>query len=1046
MRHSTKKMRRLLRLPAIGLLLAGIGGLLMGGACGTPQGDPSSQPDASNPEPSVRDLALDCPYFYEYGCTPTGDDSMTVLTSEAGGTVTLKPKGGETELTLSLTDWSGKARELPVPNGYAAISVDLGAVSRLTGFSLDGLEGECEVYSSTDGYNYSFYEGAFGASGTFDGLEAKALQFLIPYGEDGKTLNRIRIFGSRDRDRKLLSLGASYTGSGKALSAYPDDGTRLTDGKRFHEAGEDTVAGFQGSETDPVTGKTGATVTLDLGSEKNVSDVLFGYYAAPDRKNVYPDRITVRISADGETWTDFGQSYLRGQSGAYGTASRLYFVTHPETVSARYVKIFTYGNAFLSDEIRVYGYDEAVPAPEASPTISQRPSDANMAAYRPCFLNGEKAEELTDRLYTDPVNAAEGKNEIKITLSETVPDVCGVTVTYAGSPEGWAFADENGNALEPVGDTVSTSGSRTDRTWVFRPSAAKEVTLSFQGSSVRLYECGVYASSAQLPVVRGGFYQIPLGGASTDNASNNSPYSWYLQLKGMKDLGMRDVVLQYGASYTDKTTIVNGKRITGAGYTYTPTYGSPDVAGAVLDAADRLGMSVWLGTIHGADFTNPIGNMTQYDAIVRDGILIIEDMQDMYAFHPSFAGFYLADEQCDQWLNLSGGAAAARKVYKGQSDRIRELNPNASVMIAPAIWRSGSALSGADNLYRAIVGENGGRPVVDIVAAQDCLGRLDTLTVSRTVFDEFERCCAEWAKAVRRAGAEFWHDAEVFEQTGTAKRASETRKSLGIESKLSGEIIVFDTPHYMTLFQSGSGDNLRALYMLRHTREYAKYYASLRELDRMGENARAVSPETNDGRTVPDAGVTGQAGEVHTEVYRPGVVTSGSEPDNWQAFELPNGAGRPEYALSFDGEAFYVSVRPHDATDSYPNGVWWSGEDDLLQIWMMPNGRVSSSVLQEEWGIRFYLHKTAGGWVAGGETGSSKTNISAFSYEKTTDGGEEVLKIRMPWAALGLVPPKAGDGTAIGIVMQYIDGADKSWAASDGTKGQNVPAGALYSF
>ena len=1050
--NESKTIRR----PAVFLLAVLLGVMTVFTACQTvidPQPDDSSLPvsGAESEDPGeVRDLAEGCPYFFEYGAEIKGDSHLNVLTGK-GGSVQVKPLEGKTELPMKTVDWSSKDREIMVKNDCAVLSVDLGYVSEITGFRLDGIETDCDVYYSTDGYNFSFYLGAFGAVSDIPATSAKALQFVIPYPESGElTLNRLQVFGRCAYRRELVSLGASYTSSGKAIRGYADDGTRLTDGKSVEEAGEETVAGFQGSEKDPVTGKSGVVLTLDLGESKNVSDVLFGYYAAPDRKTTPPDRVTVRVSEDGESWTDFGQSYLRTFSGGSGTASRLYFVTHPETVKARYVRLFTYESSFLTDEIRVYGCGSPVAANDTFLNRSAQPSDTNVAAYAKCTLNGTDANLLTDRTYTEYLTS-EADNEVVISFGQTVEDLCAVSATYTGSPTGWTFKDGNGKTLEPVQEYAVKAGSKTDHNWYFQASKSDRIVIGFSGKGVRLYECGAYASAAQLPLVRGGFFQVPTGGASTDNASNNSPYSWYLQLKGMKDLGMDYMVMQYGASYNNKTVLFDGKRLKAAGYTYQPTYGSEDMVGAILDAADKLGMKVWLGTIDGADFTSPSSadNKRKYEAVAADGVLAVEDIQERYGSHKSFAGFYLADEQCDYWLNLTGGPEAARMVYKPQSDRIRELNPKATIMISPAIWRSGNAQTGADNLYRAIRGEDGGRPLVDIVSAQDCLGRTDTLTVSASVYDEYERYCAEWAKAVRRAGAEFWHDAEVFEQVYTAKRAEETVHSLGIQSKLSGSVIVFDIPHYMTLFPSASYGNLRSLYLMRQTREYAKYYASFALLDWMGEHARKVETRTEDGREVsvddpsgPDKGEAGEPGIQQPSPRNPGIVTEGSEPDNWQDFKAKNGSATPKFAYSFDEEAFYVSVETGDQTANYQKGVWWSGEDDLLQIWMMPNGQDATTVLDTEYGIRFYLHRTATGWVKGGESGSDKTDFSTFTF--TEENGS--FRIKMPWKGLGIRPPKHEDGTAIGIVLQYIDGQDLTWAASEGTKGPSVPAGALYSF
>ena len=158
----------------------------------------------------------------------------------------------------------------------------------------------------------------------------------------------------------------------------------------------------------------------------------------------------------------------------------------------------------------------------------------------------------------------------------------------------------------------------------------------------------------------------------------------------------------------------------------------------MLDGAEKLGMKVFIGTIHDADFTNPKNNQAQYDAIVADGEKVIKDIHEMYGTHPAFGGYYLSDETCDYWLNFSGGVEAARKVYEGQSKVIRSLDKDALIMIAPAIWRSGNAAKIEEKLYDLLKpAAEGEKPVVDIVAVQDCLGREQTLTVTDKVYKDW---------------------------------------------------------------------------------------------------------------------------------------------------------------------------------------------------------------------------------------------------------------------------------------------------------------------
>ncbi|MDL2287708.1 DUF4434 domain-containing protein [Eubacteriales bacterium OttesenSCG-928-G02] len=241
--------------------------------------------------------------------------------------------------------------------------------------------------------------------------------------------------------------------------------------------------------------------------------------------------------------------------------------------------------------------------------------------------------------------------------------------------------------------------------------------------------------------------------------------------------------------------------------------------------AGRADMEVYLGTIHDSNFTDPNQYFNTYSSIVNDGKLLIQDINDLYGDHPAFTGYYLSDETCDAWLNISRGVEAARYVYKGQSDLIREIAPDKKIMIAPAIWRSGSPVKGGELLYELIKPEdNNGKPIVDIVAAQDCLGREPNGYVTDDAYKAYIKYAQEWAIGIRKAGAEFWHDAEVFEILYTSKRYDDLIDSLYIEAPLSGSIIVFDIPHYFSIYSLYSYNDKYGYYKNQIMRDYIKYY------------------------------------------------------------------------------------------------------------------------------------------------------------------------------------------------------------------------------
>lgn len=1020
----------------------------------TEQNGTETSNETSLPDHDETDLAYGCPYFYECGVTVKGDAFVTALTDgDAESFVTLSPsldKKG-TGYTIDATDWNGNAKQLTVDNTTAAVYVDLGFMAEIESFELclKDHTGGCEVFYSTDGYNFSFYAGSFESVSAQLNVTAKAVMFVLPFSPEAPVnISEIILRGAQEHKRELLSLGASYSWEGKERAAYPDDGVKLTDGKTAQTEGEAAAASRISSEKDERTGRSGTVINLDLGDVKNVSEISFGAFYPSSQNLEAPKRVTVRYSEDGTEWLDFGQSFLRTAVSDRGGASKRYLITRNHTVKARYIKIYTYiSTLFITDEISVYGSSTPVSEPDYN-FINRKNqlSNTNSAAFTDATLNGEKSPLLTDLLYENGVKTAAGENSVKLALGQR-QTMCGAALTVKGG-EITDITVACGNAeAKNVRVYPASVGSKTTYYIYFDEEKATHLTIGFNcEKAVTLLEAGAYAGQPQLPLVRGGFFQLSTAGDNGFYGAENDAYSWYLQLKGMKDLGMEYVIIQYSTHYNAKSTLINGARITGAGYKYTDNYGVKDVCGAVLDAADKLGMKVWLGTIHDSDFNSPVANIESYKKIVADSEYIIRDIYDMYSHHASFAGYYLSDEECDQWLNMNGGVNAARLVYGSQSKIIRELDPDLQIMIAPAIWRSGKAETGADNLYKAIKAENKGeKPLVDIVAAQDCLGRLSDLVVDVSTYDAYDSYCAEWAKAVRRAGAEFWHDTEVFEVTGTAKRYGELVKSLGIEAKQSGSVIVFDIPHYLTVFPTAEFDNVKQYYLRLIMRDYVRYYSDFESLDRVGEDAEKPIVKTNDGKVIEESSSLAEA-KIYEVQYNAGVIVQGAplaDASNaeWHDFKLGNGAAKPEFAYFADSEAFYVLINTHDATDDHANGTWWAGKDDLVQIWLISTGETASVATDNEHGVRFWIHRTASGWEKGG-TASSAIMIDMFDYTEK-DG---LFIIKMTWKALGVKAPEAGSGAAMGIVVQYIDGKDESWATSQGSKGQAVDANALYSY
>jgi hypothetical protein len=741
-----------------------------------------------------ENLALGRVYSYDYGVRVTGDDSLSILTDgQEGSFVSLVTDQDKIELEFS--DWYKNPHTVAMDNSNIILSVDLGFITSVTkaGLVMQGYsKAPIEIFASNDGYNFTQYVGKFD---TFDGenfaaavsFDAKAIQFVIP----------------------------AVPAQNVKIAEIVVEGSQQIKSVAF-----DCPSPAAKAHTDAITKKAGSVISLDLQETKNVSEVLLDC----DTQDL---RIDVRYSDDGENWADFGQSFLYAQ----GEKCR-YLATRNHTVEARYIDIYTYADELAGFGVRVNGCETAVAEPDYNYLRkAEQLSDSNVAAYKEVTLNGKKQEILSDMIFTEFTKGIPGENTMTVDLGQRYEKLCAVAMncTTDAVKDATVFVD---GAAVSYQEYVARAPGGVTKFFIFEniiPGSSVEV--KFNTVIAEMLEIMVYDRQPALPMARGGFFQLSTSGGNNP-AAQNSDYTWYLQLKGMRDLGMEYVIIQYSSHFNAKTTLIDGENIKAQGFTYNATYGSADVCKAVLDAAEKLGMQVYLGTVHDSNFNKPIEYMPTYGPIVEAGKAMIKDIAQMYGDHPAFAGYYLSDETCDQWLNLEGGVKAARFVYKGQSDYIRQIDPDAKIMIAPAIWRSGDPAVGAEHLYEMIKPENeGDKPIVDILAAQDCLGREQSLVVSNQAYASFERYVEQWAKATRKAGVEFWHDAEVFEVTYSSKRCSEVINSFHIEAKTSGTIIVFDIPHYFSTYSMGSSQDPKNCIKTRIMRDYVRFYHGVKEFD-----------------------------------------------------------------------------------------------------------------------------------------------------------------------------------------------------------------------
>ncbi|MBR4950049.1 MAG: DUF4434 domain-containing protein [Clostridia bacterium] len=723
-------------------------------------------------------------------------------------------------------------------------------------FSKEGtLPERVEIFFTNDGYNYTVFETPKenvlenGNELTYEfcydtPLKAKGVRVMI-FGETDKEIifADLCVFGEKNENEiKLLSKGLSYTWKGEKVEGFEKC---LTDGN---------YSGFEGrkaTENHPVSTSSVSIIDTDLGKESNVFEVVINTVSNEKFKEL-PRYITVEYSLDGKEYSDFGQGYQQGEFGTEDDFSARYIVTRNHTVKARFIRIYITGAAALS-QFSVFGTDNEVSEMKYNHfNRKELLAHTNVMEGKEVFLNGEGTYKLTDNIFTYGEEDLEDQkeNEIICDLGE-IKDEINCAMVNSIKKNGFVHPDKievylssDGENYELVeGETISHDTGRSRLTKIyFENKKARFIKFFIAGEKrMSLYEVAAYEKQPPLPLYRGGFFQLHTLTENTEHrVIKNSEYMWYIQLKGMKDMGMDYVILQHGAKLKGKVTPIDSPRLFKKGYTKAVGYGTKDPYETVLKIAEKLGMKVYLGTwIPGASqywALMDIGGMKHLEENIEDALDYLMDTYEKYKDYKTFEGYYYSYETCDEWLNAKYGVEIFRKVYGDQTKLLRKIDPKRPIMASPAIWRSGSPEEGERRLYELIKPFEGEtRPIIDIIAAQDCLGREETLYITNAAYADAEEHMEAWAKGVRKAGAQFWNDAEVFEITYQTKRYKDNVHTMELSSKLTNGIIVFDYPHHFCEISKGIINSHPAFNTVYVVSRYIKRYNTLyREKDRIG--------------------------------------------------------------------------------------------------------------------------------------------------------------------------------------------------------------------
>ncbi len=225
-----------------------------------------------------------------------------------------------------------------------------------------------------------------------------------------------------------------------------------------------------------------------------------------------------------------------------------------------------------------------------------------------------------------------------------------------------------------------------------------------------------------------GIYWNPQAAEFTDSM-------WELKIDEMSELGMKFIVVMAVALY-------NRSFYPSEIWPMYPIK-AQDPVEAVLKAAQRNGMKVFLGAGFYGDWTKPWQAFTDLEIRERTR-RAIKELSERYGHYESFYGFYWPNE-----VGIDGYFPQAFINHVKENNRwAREYLPKAKILIAPY----GTNRVHADSKYVAQLKELG----VDIIAYQDEVG------VEKSSFDDLSYIFSELNAAHNQAGVTLWADMEIF--------------------------------------------------------------------------------------------------------------------------------------------------------------------------------------------------------------------------------------------------------------------------------------------
>lgn len=718
-----------------------------------------------------------------------------------------------------------------------------------------------EFFGSLDGNTYEFIceginpkddEFKFGAN--FDEAQYKSIKAVVYTTDDTEYgIDEFQVRGTKGEEATLVSLDKKYKFSKNLLGTFADSGKILTDGKTntddFKQVDENKFDHLVSLYPDLAGQSFGLSEQIiDLEKTQNISAIKTVIATGTFKGIVVPEYITFFTSEDGVKYDEIGKSYVKYIYGKGEENNNLYYSYNYHTKKARYIKIQYRTDAEIAiDSVSVYGYEKENVKKIAQPVLlkdangrvaeEKALSSYNIASYGKFTVNKEPADILNDgkagnskkanNFYSVDTNQT---SEILFSGEKIYQEICGIQVEILDEgiePTIEVLVSENGKDYRKIGK-VSYSVKAAGKIYYmaeFEKNKAQYVKLLMKGDGVvKIGEVVIFNSKIHSPTIKGGFVQITPSDSPLGYSTWYSKSQWERQFALLKRCQMEYVVVQYGALRDTMLSLYPGPSDSAFSYRGDATQ---DMIKDIMEAADKAGLKVYLGGVADLTFQGAMLKMSKQDSKkwtdeqIEYSRIVFNDLYKRYGSFKSFGGFYLADETCDNWMadQKGRGFKEARDLYYGQAEIIRGISPDIKIMISPAIWRGTKPAKFAEDIVNMLKDGPMGKPVVDIVAAQDCLGRAK---MNNNIYSDYEERTDAISQALRGIGIEFWNDTEIFRPSGKTKHINEIKESLIIENKNTANSIVFDLLHYFD-HQKGNFNNIRDFENDYVAREYIRY-------------------------------------------------------------------------------------------------------------------------------------------------------------------------------------------------------------------------------